>query len=438
MLHQSIHYEWRILDDGDWEGQPGARSSAWRVDGARLPERGWFLQSLRGAILLLAALSLTGASFAHQEPTLDWAQAAIWPTVTQEQVAWATADASLLPALIDPTVPDRFAIDWRNGWEVEGAAARYQTELIDAQPQGNLIQATLHVVPPIPQWSLWMAGPQRETRFYRKAGSDWVRTVPDRAFWGEQRAVETTNLRFEFTDADMPTVIASADEIELAYTRAHSWLGLPLPAVEEKLTFVIMPDLVRGWGGYGTRQQLTSPFLAKVPLGLSDTDYLSQQIINRIAIRAINDLLYADMQPHDYDQINAYHWRIMSRAMNGWLRTMLAGERSAWHQQAETLFQQQTKWQLPVRLVDIKGGDGIFLRDDQSTAMLDYMLAETVVSYAIATYGQASLPDLILALRSQSSWIGFTRSFRDVSLDEFEQGWNEYLAEHYPAMRPTP
>jgi hypothetical protein len=437
MLRQSVQYEWGILDEADWERQSGARILAWRMDGARLPERSWFLQSVRGGILVLAALLLTGANFAHQEVSLDWAQAAILPAVMQEQVAWETEDAALLASSIDPIVPDRFVLDWRNGWDIAGAASRYQVELLDAYPQGNLIQATVQVVPATPQWSLWMTGPQRETRFYRKLGSVWLRTLPDKAFWGAQRAVETTNLRFEFADADMAAVIASADEIELAYTQAHSWLGLSLLPTDEKLTFVIVPELVRGWGGYGPRQQLTSPQLAKVSLGLSDADYLRQQIINRIAVRAINDLLYADLQPYDYDQINVHHWRIMSRAVNGWLRTALAGERPPWHQEAETLFLQQTRWQLPLRLTDIRGGDNIFTSDQPET-MIDYMLAETVLSYAIDTYGLESLPELILALRNQSSWIGVVRAFRDISLQEFEQGWNAYLAAHYPAMQPAP
>jgi len=55
----------------------------------------------------------------------------------------------------------------------------------------------------------------------------------------------------------------------------------------------------------------------------------------------------------------------------------------------------------------------------------------TVIEYAVATYGEESLPALVAALEQSTSWESLLASVYDVSVAEFEEGWQAYLAAWY-------
>jgi hypothetical protein len=419
MIHQPIHYEWRVIDEADWERRrwPGVTTAQPGVDGA--VEATLLTQFWRGLVVVLATLSLTGATFAPHEEEQSWAEAAIAPTLQLESQAWASQDGSLLDRLIDPGVSARFQDEWRFGLERQEIASDYRATLLGVEAVGNLVQVQLSVNQRVPQW--WISTPHRETRFYRQTSDGWLRTLPGDDFWGPVRSIETAHLRFEFRDRDMPAVVAAADRVEMAFVRAHAWLGVPLPDQTEKLTFALVPDLVRGWGGYSMRQQMTSPLLAKVPVDLSDSDYLVQQIVSRIASRTLNQIY------QDYEHAtNTYQWRTMLWALSGWFRTELAGQRTPWHRQAEALFARQMGGALPLTLKQIENQYPSW-RIDQEAMMLEYMMAETIIDYVISTRGPEQLPALALAFNDNNSWMGIIPQLFDQTPAEFEQEWNAYL-----------
>jgi hypothetical protein len=433
MIHQPIHYEWKVIEEGDWERKrwtSGVPADQPGVDGT--VEATLLTQFWRGLVVVLATISLTGATFAPRQEEPSWAESAVAPTLQLEAQAWATQDGGLLDRLIDPGVSARFQDEWRFGLDREATATNdYGASVLGVEAVGNLVQVQMSVTQPVPQW--WISTPHRETRFYRQTGDSWMRTVPGDDFWGPVRSVETAHLRFEFRDRDLPAVIAAADRMETAFVRAHRWLGVPLPAEAEKLTFAIVPDLVRGWGGYSSRQQMTSPILAKVPVDLSDSDYLAQQIISRIASRTLNQLHQDDEQA-----TNTYQWRTMLWALSGWFRTELAQQRTPWHRQAEALFAREVAHALPLTLNQIENQYPSW-RVDQEAMMLEYMMAETIIDYIITTYGPEQLPALVLTFNDNHSWLGIIPQLFDQTTEEFEAGWNDYLQARFgPTLAMEP
>lgn len=422
MLSQRVSYDWSVIEEADWE-QTRFEATDAAGPSAALSERWALLQLARGLVLIIAALALTGATFAPDPAQRSWAYEMILPTLQLETQAWATRDDELLVTLIDDRVPARFQDEWRLGWKVENDEyAPRDATLISAESVGGLIQVQMKVDQVHPQW--WLSSPHRETRFYRQVGSGWVRTVPDAEFWGEQRVLETNHLRFEFHDYDLATVVGMVDQVENAYVQAHAWLGIAVPKDEEKITFAIRPDLVRGWSGSGNRLHLTAPSLARVPATLSDADYLAQQLISRVTTRTFNRLFT------DYERTNTYQWRTMLWALSGWVRSELVGQRSPWHQQADAIFARELAGKLPLRLGDIENRYPSW-RVDQTEIMLDYARAESVVIYAMARLGRERLRDLIMAFHQHSSWVGLITDLFDESVAEFETGWNVFLTQRY-------
>ena len=56
---------------------------------------------------------------------------------------------------------------------------------------------------------------------------------------------------------------------------------------------------------------------------------------------------------------------------------------------------------------------------------------ETVVEYAVTTYGRECLPKLLDALDTHTTWEDLLPAVFGVSAAAFEFGWQNYLASHY-------
>jgi hypothetical protein len=55
----------------------------------------------------------------------------------------------------------------------------------------------------------------------------------------------------------------------------------------------------------------------------------------------------------------------------------------------------------------------------------------TVVEYAVEQYGIETLPELLAGLGHYETWSELVPGVYGVSPDEFERGWQEYVAAHY-------
>jgi hypothetical protein len=56
---------------------------------------------------------------------------------------------------------------------------------------------------------------------------------------------------------------------------------------------------------------------------------------------------------------------------------------------------------------------------------------ESLVDYAVTTYGVERLPVLLQALDSSDNWTDLVQTVYGISTAEFEQGWQVYLVQRY-------
>jgi hypothetical protein len=321
-------------------------------------------------------------------------------------------------------------MDWRAPYIIDTQFFPDRNEkLLDVKPAAGMIVITMLVDAPV--FGRWRSSPYRELRFYRQYEQDWVRTLPTDDFWGREMTLETPHLRITFSERDANTVLAILDQLELVYVQLHGLLRMELPAPEDKLTFRIVPELVRGWGSYGSQQRLTSPILAKVPDGMTSADYLAHTMVGRFTNLLINQIVV------EQDGAYTYSWRTLLWALDGWLRKELLARRSPWHYQAEETFRKHQHEILPLRLVDVVEQ---YINDpfDQQTMMRQYMIAESALAYAINTFGRERLPALLVGLHHHGSWSGLIRGVFGVAPEEFERGWNQFVEEHYLTQPESP
>jgi hypothetical protein len=289
----------------------------------------------------------------------------------------------------------------------------------------DLMLVKLLVTEPAAEW--WRVVPYREMRFYRQTEEGWVRTLPASDYWGEARTLDTPHLRFEFYDRDAAMVVSIANRLELVYMDLYDRFQLSPPATATKLTLAVVTDVVRTGSSYGDRLRFTTPMLTKVPQGLTDGEHLAHQIVSRFTSRVLNQTLT------ETGRINSYGWQNMFRALRGWVRTELLAQRSPWHLQAERVFSALRQDYARLRLTDINDSYASVLPTREQD-MWEYMVAESVVAYAINAYGWERLPAFVQALGEFGYWSVLIPHVFGVSVEDFEDGWNRYLAEHYQPL----
>jgi hypothetical protein len=59
---------------------------------------------------------------------------------------------------------------------------------------------------------------------------------------------------------------------------------------------------------------------------------------------------------------------------------------------------------------------------------IDLLAFETVLDYVVATYGADALPALVEGFRRYDTWNTLIPAIFGVSVEEFERGWQGYLA----------
>jgi hypothetical protein len=222
----------------------------------------------------------------------------------------------------------------------------------------------------------------RQTRFYRRIGSDWRQTPPDAALWGLERSLETPFFVFHFRQLDAPAVIAVAHQIDALYMTLRHNLGLESAPGSEKLVIEVSvtqtPTDTPAWSRLPAPLTVPSPAVYRAPVELTDAELLEQSIV----LPLLNYVLAQ------------------------------ASERYQMHPE-EYAFP-------PSMIVTINPP-----KENEAV-----MLA-TLIEYAAATYGRERLPVLVAGLVQYDNWETLLPAVFGVSPDEFEAGWQAYLATRY-------
>ncbi|MEZ4863199.1 MAG: hypothetical protein R3C14_17905 [Caldilineaceae bacterium] len=461
MFKQQVNFEWQVGDD-EFGGLfhsahltpqfaqtataeamltlPGV-PSAWTApypegDGQCLPalttepgqwitpgELHFLLRRLR-ELFFLAIATLLVQSMA---PTLEQleqqrVEAGVAAALALEFQAWQQKDRQLFASLLDMPAAERWQWEWRDYWSLSAANfTDLATTVQHVARQGKLVQVETLVSRPSTRW--WQSSPYREIRFYRESAGRWVRTLPPQSYWGAQHVAETEHLRFEYYAYDAPAIEPQMAKLETVYVDLHQRLELD-PDYQYKWTFALIPDRSSGRMGPFYRYEYTSPALSEVPNELSDQDFVAQMMVSTMASRAV----YGGAILSRRSYLN--RWEMLVWALYGWLRTDLLQQRSPWHAQAQAIFRESIEHQLPLTLDDLERWPESN-RPAQERVMRQYMVSESLIDFAMTTYGRDKLPRLLQGLERYREWDQLTAEVFGVSTVTFATGWNGYLEKTY-------
>jgi hypothetical protein len=424
MAQHTVSFEWRVVEDEErwWQAEPPAAAPTFRHEARQLLDA-----VCRCAALILVSLAAASSALAPAVEAQEQLHREIEAALGREEVVWQANDARQYSQLLDRQLARMWQRDWFTPWGIDPRRRiSLATRVMKVEPQGDFVAAHTLVFDPGTEW--WRAVPYRETRFYRQTKQGWVRTVPGADFWGAPQTVETPHLRFRFYERDGATVFAIADQMERAYLAVYELLHLTPPVERLTITIAPVPDVVHEFSNEVEALTISSPALLRTPVGFSDTDQLEHLLVNHLTARAVFQAS---------GRSSLYRRRTLLWGVRGWMRTRVLGERSPWQNQAALVFRQLNNGYRPLRLTDISDRYPSEFPTHEEY-MWEYIAAESVVAYTVAEYGIDRLPALLHGVGGFSYWGGLIKEVFGIPVEEFEQGWNRYLVQHYPPLGPTP
>lgn len=108
-----------------------------------------------------------------------------------------------------------------------------------------------------------------------------------------------------------------------------------------------------------------------------------------------------------------------------------------WHRRVPAARERQLGWKPTLNLVFTPGSQYVQGSNPDAHPLssdghnIQYEVARLLVEYIRAEYGDARLPVLLTALSHRENWETLAPAIFDLSADEFEQKWHEYLARQY-------
>jgi hypothetical protein len=325
----------------------------------------------------------------------------------------------------------------------------------------------------------------RQTRFYRRMADRWQPTVPKADLWGQERRLETPSFVFHFRQNDASAVIAVSPQIDALNTTLRDNFGLPLTPGAEKLIIEVSvtqpPGQTAPWFVALDRFIVPSPAIYWAPVKLTDAQLLAQSIAFPLLAQVL-------AQARDHHQVGPawqpmlsglYLWQVWDQnlPLAAWREEVvkwvyldlpairpeqsillpehyseLCAEHKLW-------LPSPTQLNLPLLCTNMDLESYYFSLWDSPTPLTrldqlsitvrpDEYLAQssdvqpvyhpghtvalaTLIEYAVTTYGRDRLPALVAGLGQYESWETLLPAGFGISADEFEAGWQAYLAARY-------
>lgn len=443
MLGEGTAFEWQVGESDDWDSfepvesvfeaeEPDQKSepAPHRASGRWRRVRG-VLRIVMVVAVLVAAVAGYGF-WRDYQAGIRHIRADIQGTVDAEAWIWQqNSGEPVADTLMDSQADDgwaqnfRWSQEWRRRWANDAAqASEFQIERVQLRENVALVEV-LATHPGEP----WMSTPYRETRFYRRVDDRWLRTSPQAEFWGPQRRLETDYFRFDFHQRDAESLAPVLTEVDGLYAELRRDAGLDAPTRDEKLTIDVVPSTdVVTWRFIGDELTVPSPALLKVPEEVTATVQLRDSIYYPLAGR----VMHKAQRELGIDS----KWEPVIEGVQHWLSWEENPLPSAWRYHVEGLLQEELAASPPVHLAGlITDGRRPWNRADW---WMRIVAAESVVDYAVETYGRERLPALVQALGEHETWDTLIPAVFGVSLADFEAGWRGYLEERFAAPAGAP
>jgi hypothetical protein len=492
MRKQASSLEWSIVEnDGDWariSAPPLPDVTPVTIRRLRLKRYFW------GVVALLLLLASAGGWRWHTERA-TFPPPAASVTVTTQPALGAIASGRDAVVVSLPSNQWEVAWWRQFGQAYSGRSPALQPDEPDAYMDVTLQMVEFAHDRAVARVIMATSGgpAYRQTRFYRHTSAGWLRTARDATLWGSARSLETPFLVYHFRQNDAPAVNAILAQIDALYNTMRRNVGLPLTPGAEKLIIEVSVTQSPGNARYqphndersmmAYRLVVASPALYLAPVELTDADLLAQSIalplfdlvlaqasdhhatgaswqpmVNGLRLWQVWDLdlplavwrekvvkwVYVEgpavrpeqpfVLPDSYPALCAAHklWLPSPTQLN--LPFLCGRAEPEW--EALSL----PRWRLrdpltrldqfiaPLRPEDNEewpGSSHRVLHPGQTVAFA------TLIEYAVAAYGRERLPALVAGLGRYNTWDTLLPAVFGVSPDEFEAGWQDYLAAHY-------
>lgn len=328
----------------------------------------------------------------------------------------------------------------------------------------------------------------RQTLVYRRDERGWQQSAPSLALWGSPRRLETNYFIFHYRADDADAVFAAATALDALYPQIYAAFSSGLP-VGPKQVVEITPEQESGTIVARSVPEapivVASPGVYLAPGGVSDADLLTQAVVLVLLDNLAAPFLQRDAawNPASSDDTWHYQWYPLVDAVQLWLLWDLDLPLAVWRDPvmawltgvlfSDTAprpfeFQEDLcashrlwvrspytygipilcelpasqqghllNWYIwrtgPLRLSQLAPVviDPIHPLVGGAPDMASTALLMTVVDYAAATYGAERIPVLIAHTRSHNNWHVLIPDVFGVPADEFEAGWNAFLAAQY-------
>lgn len=326
----------------------------------------------------------------------------------------------------------------------------------------------------------------RQTRVYHRTLEGWQQVRPDSITLGAWRELETEHLSIGYFELDEAMVKEAAPRLDAFFAQASLDFGLAGAVKVGRYEIKITPD-----GAFADRDRLStdlslsnraihimSPSFQFLPATASDADALFQAAALPLVYPMVQNALDRsgglrgdahDWKPllsalrlWEFWQSNAplANWKdeIVKMKMRGYIYPDeipipygdICQAYRLWNLSPSSMsislnceFSSREPYQMP-KMIDTLNGllapgsnrptlDGIacYMPDGIACPGVYGVGLTTVLDYAVATYGRKQLPVLVGALGEHERWETLIPAVFGVSMDEFESGWQAYLAAQY-------
>ena len=429
MFSKQIEFEWHT-GEGDFSAIPPAFGG--QAQSEAVSRQNDAFRAVNRAVVIICILLISAFALATSNNTpldelnIARAVAGVERSLVLETEAWETRDHKLFMRTFDPATDYEWRRQLNLRWDTESSVESTPplVRVHDVAQHDGMALVTLLVT----DGGNLAATPHRQYRFYREVAGEWLQTLPTDAFWGDSRLLETPHLRFRYHDREAKVVGAVAADLELTLQTFYATVGESLPTAEKKVTLELIPRALYGWAYAGDRLMVSSPYMLSIPAGggdaeSGDADAFASSIISRFGFRVLDQVRRQGKEP----------WRTLWDAthpgVHSWLMVTVAQKPQPWNAKADAIFAEHVRKQGPLQLKELRAVT------DQIRFPYEWYLrtklAESVVAYADHTYGRDKIPAMLHALANVRSWEDLTRGVYEVSVEEFEAGWNEYVETRY-------
>lgn len=381
----------------------------------------WLVRALMGLALIVVIVSLGREYLVWEESRM---RSVISQSVAVEAWAWHQLDLAAVTASLDPDAREDW-VRWhtnyqqgRRNWAGKDARQpQVAVGTIEFLGRGRALVEVRLTAAEVPNVEAY-----REYRIYRNLAGEWLRTSTDTALWGAENEQTAGPFRFVYNAQDGAAVEEVASQVETIWQNLHDRLGLPPAADNGSLQIVIQGENV-GIGSVrfeGDRLLLLSPKLTRRPVYEDEAQTLSRMLSTALTRRAIERF----MQGRGFDP----RWSVTYEAALEWLaedvNPLLPPDPK---QESGALRKWVAQNGLP-RLDDLlekRTASYFWWTGWASTA------GHSLVAYGMNTYGAERIDDLIVGLTTAEDWDDLTQEVFQVSAQEFELGWHDYLRWRY-------